>query len=351
MTRLPRSIDELAGLRAARWIRESTAGQVDRFGPDAQREHQNRAIERYGLVDTGLAWQVAHSGRTIATTSQWADMLAGAGTSWDVLVVGYVSRFARDLRTAVNARHDLHAAGGAILFADERLLTSDEEAWETWAREAVEAEAYSRRLGKRIREGYAAKRRRLQDPGGNAPYGFRRGGPERTLEVEPETIERVQRIFELAAAGATDREVSLQSVLPLPTVRGILRNPIYAGRLEDGTPTRFAAPIAQELWQAATQARDRRRRQRGRRAIRRAYALTMLRCAVCDRRLVGDNQRYRHLELCPAFAAAAANGRRRRPGQHRIPVGASYPAETYEAAVGALLRRVAVGADVAVNVL
>ena len=130
-------------------------------GPDAQLEQQSRAIERWGLVDTGGAWQVAHSGRTIAATGQWAEMLAGAGQDWDVLVVGYVSRFARDLRTAVNARHDLHARGAVILVADERVLSSDEDEWERWAREAVEAEAYSRRLAKRIREGYAAKRRRL----------------------------------------------------------------------------------------------------------------------------------------------------------------------------------------------
>jgi hypothetical protein len=122
---LPRSLEDLRGRRAARWIRESTAGQADNFGPDAQLEQQSRAIERWGLLDTGGAWQVAHSGRTIAATGQWAEMLAGAGEDWDVLVVGYVSRFARDLRTAVNARHDLHARGAVILFADERVLSSD----------------------------------------------------------------------------------------------------------------------------------------------------------------------------------------------------------------------------------
>ena len=162
---LPRSLEDLRGRRAARWVRESTAGQADNFGPDAQAEQQARAIERWGLVDTGSAWQVAHSGRTIAATGQWAEMLAGAGRDWDVLVVGYVSRFARDLRTAVNARHDLHARGAVILFADERVLSSDEDEWERWAREAVEAEAYSRRLAKRIREGYAAKRRRTRRAG------------------------------------------------------------------------------------------------------------------------------------------------------------------------------------------
>ena len=65
MKHLPRSLDEIGGLRAARWIRESTAGQYDRYGPASQREQQDRFIERHGLVDTGLVYQVAHSGRTV----------------------------------------------------------------------------------------------------------------------------------------------------------------------------------------------------------------------------------------------------------------------------------------------
>ena len=55
---------------------------------DAQPEQQARAIERWGLVDTGAAWQVAHSGRTIAATGQWAEMLDGAGQDWDLRGVG-----------------------------------------------------------------------------------------------------------------------------------------------------------------------------------------------------------------------------------------------------------------------
>ena len=93
--RLPRSTDDLRGLRAARWVRESTAGQTDRYGPEAQREQQDRSIERHGLVDTGTTWSVAHSGRTIARTSQWADMLAAAGVTFDVLLVGYVGILTR----------------------------------------------------------------------------------------------------------------------------------------------------------------------------------------------------------------------------------------------------------------
>ena len=72
MKRLPRSLDDIGSLRAARWIRESTKGQYDRFGPASQREQQDRFIERYGLVDTRLTFQVAQIGTH--STSRWVTM-------------------------------------------------------------------------------------------------------------------------------------------------------------------------------------------------------------------------------------------------------------------------------------
>ena len=108
--RLPRALEDLRGLRAARWIRESTRGQYDNYGPEAQREQQDRTLGRWDLVDTAIEWQVAHSGRTVGSTAQFQEMVARAGRDYDVLLVGYVSRFARNLRTAVNARHDLISA-------------------------------------------------------------------------------------------------------------------------------------------------------------------------------------------------------------------------------------------------
>ena len=103
--------------------------------------------------DAGIEWLVSHSGRTVASTVEWQDMLERAGRDYDVLVVGYASRFSRDARTAFNARHDLHSRGATLLFADERLLSSDDDSWDYWAKEAVEAESYSRRMGRRVREG------------------------------------------------------------------------------------------------------------------------------------------------------------------------------------------------------
>lgn len=360
MTRLPRSVDELRGLRAARWIRESKREQEDRFGPDAQRRRQDDAIAAHGLVDTGIAWSVAHSGfrkagrndvSRLAKSAWWAQMLEAAGRDFDVLLVGYVSRFARDAETLLTTRRRLHAAGAVALFVADRLLSSDEDQWEQFAREAVEAEAYSRRMGKRIREGYEERRRRFADPGGRPPFGFHRVGADRLLEPDPAKAAEVLRIFELAAARQTDRDVAARTGLSIHVIRTTLRSSLYAGRLPDGSSTRFPAVVPPELWHRAQEVRARRRTRDGRPAVKTPYALSMLHCAACGRHLIGDVGRYRHPDLCEPFRAAVIQPGRRRRGQHRDIRGASYPAAMYERAIGEVLARVSLGADVVAAVV
>jgi DNA invertase Pin-like site-specific DNA recombinase len=85
-------------------------------------------------------------------------MLASAEAgAFDILLVGYVSRSLRNLKQTLIAVDDhLHQAGVAVLFADERILSSDPADWDQFVREAHEAEAYSRMPSKRVHEGYAA---------------------------------------------------------------------------------------------------------------------------------------------------------------------------------------------------
>ena len=172
--RLPSSLDDLRGLRAARWVRESTEGQYDRYGPESQHEQMDRFVERYGLVDTKIVYSVAQSGRTVWRSSTMADMLAAATAgSFDVLLTGYFDRWQRNLRRTLELVEDrLHPSGVAWVMCDRRLMSSDPRDWDQMVTEAHEAERYSRRLGERITDGYAAKFRRLADPGGRAPLGF-----------------------------------------------------------------------------------------------------------------------------------------------------------------------------------
>ena len=157
LKRLPRSLDDIGGLRVARWIRESTAGQYDRYGPASQREQQDRFIERHGLRDTGLVFQVAHSGTTVWRSATMAEMLAEARAgAFDLLLAGYSDRWQPNLRRTLELLEDgLHPAGVALVMCDRRILSSDPQDWDELISEAAGAEKYSRRLSERMTDSYA----------------------------------------------------------------------------------------------------------------------------------------------------------------------------------------------------
>jgi len=351
---LPPSIDAIEGLRAARWFRESSAGQWDNFGPDAQRDQQDRAIVRYGLVDSRLEWSVASSGwKSAWRTPAWEAMIAAAQAgAFDMLVVGYVSRFLRNLKQTLIAIEDhLQPAGVAVLFADEQLLSSDPDDWDQFVREAHEAEAYSRKLSKRVHEGYAAKRRRLGVPGGNrAPFGIVREGHPSTLRVDEPKAAIVRRAYELAAAGCTDWEVAAHVGLAKTHVAEVLTNSFYAGLLRTGEPAGIAPIIEAGLWSRVQTARERRRTRMPGRIVKRNYALR-LRCAGCARYLFGDIGRYRHpAPTCEEFRTARpVVPRRRRPTPDNRIKGHSYPQAWYEDAIGELLAEIGQVDDVTIT--
>ena len=120
------------------------------------------------------------------------------------------------------------------------------------------------------------------------------------------------------------------------------RRPLYVGRLRTGERAGWPPLVPAELWEQAQAVRARRATNTGRPAApARAYALPMLRCADCGRRLDGDTGHYRHREPCEAFLAAQPP----RP-KHRGRVDRKgYRREWYEAVVGDLLTMVSLRAD------
>jgi DNA invertase Pin-like site-specific DNA recombinase len=361
MKLLPKHVNELEGLRAARWVRESTRQQYDAFGPDSQREHQDRAIGQFGMIDTGIEWMVAASGwKDVWTTSAFCDMLDRAGSEFDVLVVPYFSRFMRNIKQALVFRDEIHARGAVVYICDERILSSDEHGWDEWVREAHDAEAFSRKQSRRVGEGCAAKRRRLGVPGGNRPpLGYIRArsdpsnprSPQQLIE-DPDNAPVVRRAFELSASGMTDREVAVAVGLKLTHVREILNNPVYFGRLRTGEDSGGPPLVTRALWDAVAVVRGKYSRRHRGPVSRRTYALsTLLVCAACGRRLTGHVGRYRHVDACADFKAAKPTVVPwRSPGDRRLK-GESYKVEVYDNLVPRLLARVSVGAGTMTQVV
>ena len=339
---MPPDLDHIRGLRVARWLRESTPGQMDYFGPAAQTRLIDEALARHGLQDTGIGWTVAASGWKRAwLTPEWQEMLAAAREGrFDLLLVAYQSRFLRNVKQTLIAIEDhLHPVGVAVFFIDERLLSSDPDDWHAIVEEATDAERYSRRTAKRQREGHAAKRH-LGEPGGRPPFGFRRerwdGKPPVLAEV-PERIELVRAMFRWAAEGLTDREIAARSGLHKTHVSEIMTNAIYNGVLRDGN--RRVAIIDDLLWSQVQEMRSRHSHRHPGPATYRSYLWSgLIRCRACGRRLTGHVERYRHVEACEAFRAARPGGTDPR---HK---GDSYAATVYDAIAPRALAHVAANA-------
>lgn len=337
---LPPDLDHVGGLRAARWLRESTRGQMHYFGPAAQTRLIDEAVRRHGLRDTGIGWTVASSGWKGAwLTPEWAAMLQAAHDgAFDILVTAYVSRFLRNLKqTLISIEDQLHPAGVAVLFVDEHILSSDPDDWHDLVEEATDAERFSRRTAKRQREGHAAKRA-IGEPGGRPPFGFGRDDAKSPKLVElPDSIGLVRSIFGWAAEGLTDREVACRTGLKKTRVSEILTNSIYNGVLRDGN--RRAAVIDDNLWTQVQEMRSRHSRRHPGPATYRSYLWSgLIRCRSCGRRLTGHVERYRHVDACAAFRAARPGGSDPRH------LGDSYKAEVYDDVVPRALAHVVANA-------
>ncbi len=276
--------------------------------------------ERHGLVDTGLAYEVAHSGTTVWQSETMADMLGAAKAgAFDLLLAGYSDRWQRNLRRTLELREDhLHPSGVALVMCDRRIVSSDPHDWDELVSEAHGAEKYSRRLSERISDGYAQKFDKQHDPGGHAALGFRRAPePPHTLQIDPGRMPTVVALFERYALGTVSaRDLEAETGLAESRIRMILMNPLYnrwVRRQVGGTETRLPAawradpPVWDDLWARVEDVRRSKVRGGGPRKPRR---VDLLEC-VCGRRLRSDGMfadgRHRKLHVgnCEAWGRKA----------------------------------------------
>jgi hypothetical protein len=323
-------LDELRGVPYASWYRESTEEQYDRYGPASQRDSIRTFADRYGLVDSGLEFVAAQSGRTVWKSPVMTEMLTAAHSgAFGALLIGYYDRWQRNLRRTLELiEDDLHPSGVVWVMCDRRLVSGDPRDWDEMIREAHEAERYSRRLGERITDGYASKFRAYSDQAGNAPRGFRRvadgpPGHERSLlSIDAESMERVVAAFARYAIGDVSiGQLARESGWHPDAVQEMLSNPIYNGwvRRHRRTPAeelrpapwRNQPPVDDTLW-AQVQEVLRVRRRGGGTAFgaRRVFLLARRLVCVCGRPLKGvtnvqqlkgihyEYRRYQHPEPC-----------------------------------------------------
>jgi DNA invertase Pin-like site-specific DNA recombinase len=252
-------------MRTRGYIRESTARQGERYGPDAQRTTIERACRELGLpkADRWYTDLVSGTGKVVRDELATARRAAAAG-EYDVLVCYDTSRWARNERDAFAFEDEMHRAGVRIYYAAERIWSNDEAEGAAIAKgmfHVLNAQ-YSRSLKRKITDGYKAKFATLGLPGGQLPWGYRWGAEAKSVELDEEAAAVRRLVFELYGTG----EYSSRSLADELNRRGvriagrpfngstsfeILRNPIAIGTTRRGSETHEGAVPAivdRELW-------------------------------------------------------------------------------------------------------
>lgn len=314
----PDSLDELDGLLGRDWIRESTKGQFDRHDGAAQRRNCATFRDRFGVIEEGPAYVVAHSGRTVWQTETMARLIEDVrARRYRILLIGYFDRWQRNLRRTLELIEDvLHPNGVAWVMADRRLISGNPKDWQQMRREADEAQAYSENLAEKVRDGYAAKLEVRNDQGGGqVPIGFMRDPVTKLVIPDPDTMPAAIRVWELSAQGLTDGAIAEETGLGIWQVRKVLRSPLFRGEVRPGKPANFPAPIDRDLRERADGHRRARNRVGNRVRTYRVYPLSgggPLVCDECGRGAKGNTKKrrdgtsvhvYQHgtREACPGW--------------------------------------------------
>lgn len=158
-----------------------------------------------------------------------------------VVLVWRFDRLARSIIHALTAAQELTAAGADLRSVSEPIDTSNAMGKTLFAMLAGMAEAERAAITERTLAGKREKARRGGHPGGYAPLGYRL--EKGRLEIDPDRAELVRRIFAMREAGATLQGIAntlRAEGIPTAsggqwwpaTVRYVLENPIYRGRIE-----------------------------------------------------------------------------------------------------------------------
>jgi len=166
----------------------------------------------------------------------------GAVPAGGVLVVDRYDRLSRDARYRLQLAEELSARGVAIISPHGEVDVESAAGFLVYGVDSVVSEHYRRLIGERTATAFARHRRAGRQHGGPAPYGYARNG-EGELQPDPERVPVVRMMFGWAMEGhgyaAIAGRLNKQGIRRPDggtgwnyiSVRDLLRNPVYAGRV------------------------------------------------------------------------------------------------------------------------
>ncbi len=168
-----KSFEDLRGLRAVGYIRDSTLDQRDGYGPDIQKHNEERFAESYGLILSDSFYTEFVSGRSMEKRHVFRQMIEDAKLDlFDVVLVDHTSRFGRNQAECIRNKEELQKLGKTVVFVSQGIISgSDRDFLSERINETLD-EAYSRSLSRWVTSGLAEKAAQGHSIG-RSPLGYR----------------------------------------------------------------------------------------------------------------------------------------------------------------------------------
>jgi DNA invertase Pin-like site-specific DNA recombinase len=185
-----KTFEDLKGLRAEGYVRDSDPDQRNGFGPDIQRHNEERFAKSYGLI-WGSRWYTEFvSGTSVKKRYEFQSFLQDARLDrFDVLLVDHTSRFGRNQSDCRKYKDELQSLGKFVVFVSQGIISGRDNDFVNERMNETMDELYSRNLSGLLFDGLKEKAEdRLHV--GPAPLGYKSelksGQPEHKVP-DPET--------------------------------------------------------------------------------------------------------------------------------------------------------------------
>ncbi len=152
------TFDDLKGLKAQGYIRDSTIDQKDGYGPELQKKAIENFAKTYGL-NLGDRWFTDFiSGRSTHKRSGFQSALLAAELNhFDVLLVYHTSRFARNRADAIRYKAELKKSGKILVFVSQNIISGRDTDFLNEGLNEILDENYSRTLSGWVTDGLRSK--------------------------------------------------------------------------------------------------------------------------------------------------------------------------------------------------
>jgi DNA invertase Pin-like site-specific DNA recombinase len=122
-----KSFEDLRGLRAVGYVRDSTLDQREGYGPDIQEHNEERFAESYGLVVNDRWYNEFVSGRSMEKRHELQQLLEDARLDlFDVVLADHTSRFGRNQAECIRNKEELQTLGKTVVFVSQGIISGSD---------------------------------------------------------------------------------------------------------------------------------------------------------------------------------------------------------------------------------